>query len=77
MITPVTPDENKTKWVGETPKECQLCHKPLPAVFVDGTIWGTLSWAIQCPKCHAVHGDGFGLGKGQMYETKTGNKILG
>jgi hypothetical protein len=65
------------KWAGETPKECDLCHKPITDKFVDGSFTGTNHWGIFCPTCYQKLGNGFGLGKGQMYETATGNKILG
>jgi hypothetical protein len=51
-----------TYWRGEPPVRCECCPSDLAADFIDGkTEFGF--WAIMCPTCHAVHGDG----KGQRY----------
>ena len=63
------------KWIGEIPKSCIICSKPLKGAFVDGrTVYG--SWAIMCTVCHIVFGVGLGTGKGQLYNT-LGEKLKG
>lgn len=57
-------------------KKCDICHKDLPIVYIDGkTVFGL--WATMCPSCHKEGGIGFGLGKGQMFDSVTGEKLAG
>jgi hypothetical protein len=58
--------------MGQAPTKCDLCAKPLIAVFVDGrTIYGR--WAIMCPDCRVLRGpDKLGTGLGQKFERKPG-----
>ncbi len=57
-------------------KICDICGIKLNEYFIDGkTINGP--WAYMCIKCHKKLGFGFGIGKGQMFDTKTGKKIKG
>ncbi len=64
------------KWRGSKPETCDLCHKPFEAVFIDGkTKQGP--WGLLCAMCHYKHGVGLGEGRGQMYNTKTREKING
>jgi hypothetical protein len=61
--------EGKTRkvWVGTPPTKCDICAKPIIAVFVDGkTVMGP--WGNMCLKCHMGRGVGLGTGKGQRYE---------
>ncbi len=53
-------------WVGPVPKHCQLCSAELYEAFIDGKI-GKGPWGVMCIRCHDVHGNGLGLGKGQLY----------
>jgi len=65
------------KWSGTWPANCDLCGKALKegAFFIDGrTKLGP--WALMCNLCHTISGVGLGLGKGQLYESKTLEKIL-
>jgi len=65
-----------SKWLGDPPKECDLCHNTLTNSFVDGrTTWGP--WAIMCNRCHGQFGSGFGTGNGQEFSLATLEKIRG
>ena len=33
-------------WLSTKPTECQICHRPIDAEFVDGRVRGISSWAI-------------------------------
>lgn len=55
------------QWNSAIPKTCQLCHSKVTDSFIDGMLRVNKSWAIMCISCHAVHGVGFGTGKGQQY----------
>lgn len=60
-------------WAGRPPAQCDLCHGDIAKAFVDGrTAMGP--WANMCIQCHAVHGVGLGLGKGQCYEWTPGQR---
>jgi len=63
------------KWFGTWPANCDLCGTPLAneKYFVDGSIKG--HWALMCPLCHTIKGCGLGLGRGQLYNSKTLVKI--
>lgn len=62
-------------WCGEPPRSCQVCDQPIKDVFVDGmTQWGP--WGFMCPTCHALHGEGIGTGKGQMYQRQADDRWL-
>jgi len=64
----------KLKWYGVLPKKCDICGKPLRGHFIDGrTKMG--SWATMCMSCHNEHGVGLGLGKGQKYSLRGGQKV--
>ena len=70
----------KRKWMGEQPKDCDLCHNPFgfknTKVFIDGrTAFGP--WAIMCEACHRDQNIGLGTGKGQKYNWDTLEKIDG
>ena len=53
-------------WVGHIPDQCDLCHRSITKVFVDGrTNFGP--WAIMDPQCHRASGQGLGTGRGQRY----------
>lgn len=55
---------------------CDLCGDELHTVRVDGrTKFGP--WADMCVTCHAEHGAGFGVGRGQKYDVQTGRKLEG
>lgn len=62
---------------------CQLCNqdvRTLPSpntnTIVDGaTVSGP--WAYMCRPCHKKFGMGTGLGRGQVYNVVTGEKIDG
>ena len=67
------------KWAGSLPRKCGMCQTHLSSfrVFIDGRIAGRTQWGILCPPCYKEHGIGLGLGKGQMYDTVTGEKLYG
>ena len=53
-------------WCGEAPAICQVCDREIHGVFVDGkTQWDC--WACMCKDCWEMHGEGLGVGLGQMY----------
>jgi hypothetical protein len=58
------PDERRY-WYGSDPSVCQWCGNPVNGVFVDGAT--RRGWAILCVPCHAIHGYGLGMGRGQRY----------
>lgn len=63
-------------WKGVKITNCDLCQRRIEGRFVDGsTAEGPASWAIMCPGCHTRSGQGFGLGKGQMYELLAGRYV--
>jgi hypothetical protein len=63
------------RWMGDIPKVCDICKQEITTTFIDGrTSMGP--WALMCPKCHQIYGDGLGPGKGQEYDKK-GVKIRG
>jgi hypothetical protein len=68
------------KWLGSWPANCDLCGVPLNTetitFFVDGRT-DTSHWALMCPYCHRLHGDGIGTGRGQKYDSKTLEKVEG
>ena len=62
------------------PKYCDLCEAKFSRIgggtFEDGkTKRGP--WANMCEHCFNAHGVGLGTGKGQRYNSKTGEKIAG
>ena len=64
------------KWMGQVPRECDLCDVPLVDFWIDGrTMFG--SWANMCIPCHEHMGMGLGTGKGQKYDLKTQEKVEG
>lgn len=66
----------KKKWKGKVPERCDGCDDILEGTFIDGkTVFGP--WATMCENCHTTHGVGLGLGKGQKYDLKTLEKIMG
>ena len=66
----------KKYWTGDSPTHCDLCGKQLRAHWIDGkTTYGP--WGNMCPACHSVRGCGLGLGKGQLYDVATGEKLEG
>jgi hypothetical protein len=57
------------EWVGDPPRQCDLCHAPIGDCFIDGkTDRQFFPWACMCPACHAKCGGQLGLGLGQMYQ---------
>jgi len=67
---------NAIKWSGDT--TCDFCKTDatrVGEVFYDGkTSLGP--WALMCKNCFRRYGIGLGLGKGQMYDSKTKEKII-
>ena len=66
----------KKKWAGQPPTVCELCGGPFEGVFIDGRTQGG-PWGLLCAGCHALHGVGLGLGKGQKYDLVTLEKVEG
>jgi hypothetical protein len=66
------------KWLGTWPAYCDLCNTDLTEqyVFFDAkTKQGP--WALLCQECVLDYGIGIGLGRGQMYNAKTLEKLEG
>lgn len=60
-------------------KKCDICGvdiKTQYATYIDGKTRNG-SWATMCGACHMEHGVGFGLGKGQEFDIRTGKKVRG
>lgn len=60
------------KWESPPPEKCDLCSNPITDFFVDGAVSlnppsSGRPWACMCPRCHEIHGVGFGIGYGQLY----------
>ena len=54
--------------------KCDLCHKVLKDTYIDGkTKQGP--WAYMCLSCYKAFGVGLGLGKGQVFDVKTGEQL--
>lgn len=66
----------KSVWMGARPTHCDLCGDPLIIEFVDGRTRSG-QWGILCRPCHAEQGVGVGLGKGQVYNLGTLEKVEG
>lgn len=68
----------RKQWSGTWPTKCDLCKKDLKQEdkFFDARTWFG-PWALMCVVCFASEGVGLGLGKGQMYDSKTLEKIGG
>ena len=68
-IIPDKPIESVKLYLGRVPEQCDLCKCLIINTFIDGvTKMGP--WANMCPSCHASHGRGLGIGKGQMYSKR-------
>lgn len=63
------------KWLGNQTR-CEVCGRYLSTTeyFVDGKTKNG-PWAIMCPDCYDEIGCGVGIGKGQIYNSKTREKI--
>ncbi|HRT03484.1 MAG TPA: hypothetical protein P5513_06050 [Candidatus Diapherotrites archaeon] len=76
QLTHKNKEINAIKWSGDT--TCDFCKKDAAQIgntFYDGkTTLGP--WAVMCAKCFKQYGVGLGLGKGQMYDSKTKEKII-
>jgi hypothetical protein len=70
------PKQHEAKyWMGDKPKDCDICHKALGDSFVDGaTTMGP--WGIMCKNCFPVFGVGLGIGRGQRYEKQSDDRWL-
>ena len=65
-----------TPWRGTAPEACDICRRPLKAVFVDGRTTSG-QWGIMCPSCRVDVGPlELGTGRGQKFERKPGGPWL-
>jgi len=64
------------RWTGSIPDHCEICEQSFEGVFIDGKTFGG-PWALMCHRCHITNGGELGLGKGQMYDLLTLEKIEG
>lgn len=66
---------SKQYWCGEAPRVCQICDREIVGVFIDGkTQWDC--WAFMCRDCWEMHGEGLGVGLGQMYGVQKDGRWL-
>lgn len=64
-------------WRGSTPVKCDLCDQPLDGKkFVDGSTKPQGTWGILDLRCHRIHGNGLGTGRGQLYERQDDGRYL-
>lgn len=67
-----------TRWLGNKPGECDICHGPIGEgdVFYDAkTTIGP--WATLDEACFHRYGIGLGTGVGQKFDWSTGDKLEG
>lgn len=57
-----------------TGRTCQCCGGALGKTFVDGRL-RIGPWAVMCRSCHRDLGVGLGIGRGQLYNTETGERV--
>ena len=60
------------------PETCGMCSKDLKEekYYVDGALKLSGAWTYMCPKCFFEHGEGIGLGEGQLYIQETDGSWL-
>jgi hypothetical protein len=47
---------------------CDFCRRKITGRhMIDGVVGDSFQFALMCPQCHKVRGNGFGSGKGQLY----------
>ena len=70
--------EERKKWLGTWPANCQLCGISLEAAekFYDARLYQG-RWGLVCPVCFNAFGTGLGVGLGQEYDSKTLEKTGG
>ena len=62
------------KWLSTPPTRCDICHKHITEVFIDGrTKMGP--WAAMCEDCFKSYGVGLGVGQGQEYQLIDGDWV--
>ncbi len=64
------------KWLGSTPEKCDICNSTFGEFFYDCYVPGR-AWGLLCSRCFTAHGCKVGPGTGQMYNTKTKEKVGG
>lgn len=57
-------------------KRCDICGQVQEDRIVDGAT-KMRAWAWMCEPCHRVVGMGFGTGRGQLWDLRTGVKLQG
>ena len=56
---------------------CNLCDcKIIGRHMIDGILSNSYEFALMCPDCHRRKGNGFGVGKGQLYTKLKNGKWL-
>ena len=68
--------KNKVRWVGTDPTVCYIYGTAFRGSFIDGRTKGGIR-CLMCEECYQDYGVEFGIGKGQEYDMKTLEKILG
>lgn len=67
--------EIKKLWLGDKPKKCDVCEKPIGDSFADAVIPAMGVWGIICPECCTEFNVQFSTGRGQMYREEAGRFI--
>lgn len=60
------------------PERCDICKTSLEnkKYMIDGEMKNRSMWAIMCPDCYHVHGNGIGWGSGQLYYHQDGQWLM-
>ena len=69
QIADLTRGEECGEYYDPPPKQCDICKISLAnkKYMIDGGVKKHFGWAIMCPDCHRIHGNGIGWGLGQLY----------
>jgi hypothetical protein len=62
-------------WIGDAPKNCDMCNAYITNEFYDTRIVHIGSWGSLCPECFLQYGAGLGIGSGQHYQLRPDNKF--
>jgi hypothetical protein len=61
----------------KAPTECGACHGTIGSVFYDCYVPQMRHWADVCHACFKQYNCKLGVGRGQKYNSKTGEKVAG
>lgn len=72
---PEIPQPRPVYWAGKV-ENCDYCQRPIGNMMVDGRIKGRSAWGLLDLRCHREHGEGVGVGKGQVYARQPDGRWL-